>query len=392
MLGAIVRATKGDSRMPNTGDPRLDPYPHYARMRAQGPVLRDPQFGVWTVYGYREVHAILNSPDVFSSAQLNEPSIFVRDPPEHTRQRKRLAKAFSSERMAALEVRVREIADRLVDRVMATGGMDLIADFALPLPVTVIAELMGVPVQDEEQFKRWSDDLILYIEASLRGTEPDDALVASRLGFGEYLEGLIEQRRQALGEDLVSLLLAEDAEAEPLAPLDIVATCRTLLVAGHETTTNLIGNIVWTLFEHPQVLARLHAQPQLLPAVIEEVLRYRSPVQFSGRTAARDAELGGQRIAAGERVMVFVGSANRDPAVFVDPDRFDIDRVHNRHLAFGWGIHFCLGALLARLEARVALQVLLQRMPALRPQEGVVWEPVPSSLVFGLARLPVRWD
>lgn len=381
---------QGDAAGPAT-DPRLNPYPHYAKMRAESPIVLDPRFKVWMVYGYQDVHDVLSDHASFSSAQLSEPSIFARDPPQHTQQRKRISKAFTSERVALMESRIRGIADDLLDRVADSGRMDLIADFALPLPITVICDLLGAPMEDAGLFKRWSDDLIVFIEASLHGTQPEAGVVDSRQEFGQYMEALVEQRRREPRDDLITVLAGDDEEAPALSMLDIVATCRTLLVAGHETTTNLIGNTIWTLFEHPDAWARLKAQPQMLPTVIEEVLRYRTPVQFSGRTAKKDVELGGKLIRAGERLIVFTGSANRDPGVFAQPDRFDMERRPNRHLGFGYGIHFCLGALLARMESRVALGALLERLPDLRLEEGAVFEAVPSSLVFGLARLPVRF-
>jgi cytochrome P450 len=205
------------------------------------------------------------------------------------------------------------------------------------------------------------------------------------------MEQLGEERKRAPRDDLTSCLVSADDEDDGLTPVEIVGICRALLVAGYETTCNLIGNAMWSMFELPEAWSRLQAEPELLASAVEEALRYRSPGQFSGRLARKDVELAGQSIHAGQRVLVFNGSANRDPAVFPEPDRFDIARTPNRHLAFGHGVHTCLGAMLARAEARIALRALLERLPGLTPEEGTVLEPLASRMIFGVARLPVRF-
>jgi len=376
-------------------DSRLNPFPHYARMQAASPVVFDQERNIWHVYNYKDVQAIMADHAAFSTKLYdNEPadqSLFTLDPPRHTQQRKKIARSFNAHTVANLETYIRTVAHTLIDQVIETGSIDLIADFAAPLPIAVIAELVGAPTQDSALFKRWSEITVLFAETMVRGHEPESWIVEARREFNRYMEALVEQRKREPRDDLVSSLAADDEECAAMTPAEIVGICRAFMAAGHESTTHLIGNAIWTLLEHPESLARLLTQPELLPAAIEEVLRYRSPAQFGGRIARADMQFGEHLIRAGQRVIFFNGAANRDPAVFSEPHRFDITRTPNRHLAFGYGIHMCVGAMLARTEARIALGVLLERLRDMRFDDAKVLESLASSMVFGVAKLPLRF-
>lgn len=378
-----------------TVGPRLDPFPHYAHMQASSPVAYDSERRFWQVYRYKDVQAVMGDHAAFSSrlyeGDPSDQSLFALDPPRHTQQRKKIARAFNAQTIASLDAGIRAIAHALIDPVIETGRVDLIADFAAPLPITVIAGLVGAPAQDSALFKRWSEITVLFAEATIRGCDPEPYMIEARREFNRYMEALVEDRKRAPRGDLVSSLVAADEEGEGLSTAEVVGICRSFMVAGHETTTHLIGNAIWTLLEHPQSLVRLLAQPELVPAAIEEVLRYRSPSQFSGRMARSDIQFGGHTIRGGERVIFFNGAANRDPAVFPEPGRFDIARAPNRHLSFGHGIHTCVGALLARTEARIALEILLERLGDMRLEGGTTLRAVASSMVFGVASLPLRF-
>jgi len=376
-------------------DSRLDPFAHYARMHAASPVLFDEERGLWQVYGYRNVQAILADHAGFSTrlytAEAADPSLFTSDPPHHTRQRKKMARSFNAQTVAGMESGIRARAHALLDRVVESGRMELIADLAAPLPIAVIADLMGTPERDMPLFKRWSDVTVRFAEATIRGLAPEDQLLDERRAFNRYVGAMVDARRREPQDDLVSRLAHDDEDGEGMAVSEIVAICRSLIAAGHETATHLIGNAVWSLLEHPEAFARVRDDPALLPPAIEEVLRFRSPSQFSGRIARHDVRVGEFLVRGGERVIFFNGAANRDPAVFAEPQRFDIGRSPNRHLAFGHGIHTCVGALLARAQARVALQALLERLPDLRFEAGAALAPYDSHMMFGLARLPLRF-
>jgi len=381
--------------MPIAIGPRLNPFPHYAHMLASAPIAYDSERGFWQVYSYKDVQAVMGDHAAFSSrlyeGDPSDQSLFALDPPRHTLQRKKIARSFNAQTIAGLDASIRAITHTLLDQVIETGRIDLIADFAAPLPITVIARLVGAPAQDSALFKRWSEITVLFAEATIRGREPEPYMVQARREFNRYMEALVEERKRAPSDDLVSSLVATDEESEGLSSAEIVGICRSFMAAGHETTTHLIGNAIWTLLEHPESLARLLARPDLIPTAIEEVLRYRSPSQFSGRMARADMQLAGHPIRGGERVVFFNGAANRDAAMFPEPDRFDIARAPNRHLSFGHGIHTCVGALLARTEARIALGILLERLRDMRLADGTTLEAVESSMVFGVASLPLRF-
>ena len=377
-----------------------DPYAHYARLRGTGPAVRSP-LGLLVFTGHEACSAILrdhrfghgpaeeNSP--FESADGDDDrvrSFLQLDPPDHSRLRGLVSKAFTARRVQRLRPRVAELVAGLVADGVARGSMDVIGDLAYPLPVTVISELLGVPPEDHERFRGWSDALA-------RGLDPDFLLPpeflarqrAAREEFRAYFAELAARRRTEPAEDLLSDLVRIQAETAAFSDAELLATCALLLVAGHETTVNLIGNGTLALLRHPDQLAWLREDPDRVGTAVEELLRYDPPVQLTGRMALADTEVCGQPVRAGEPVLLLLAAANRDPAVFPDPDRLDLARGTARHLAFGLGIHFCLGAPLARMEGEAALRELIRH--PLEPTGGA--PAYKENLVLrGLARLPVR--
>lgn len=373
------------------------PYPHYAKMRATSPVFFNSERNVWEVYGYHDIQTVLGDPTTFSSDYYSAAgtpelqTMVSMDPPRHTQFRKLISRAFTTKMVATLEPRIQVICHKLVDRVASAGQMDIMADFAFQLPVTVICEMLGLPITDRDKFKQWSIPAVKISERVIRGQAPEPYMLEAVAELTQYLEALALERRRQPGADLISGLATASVDGESLTIQEITSTCRLLLIAGFETTTNLIGNAVYLLLAHPDALAQVRADSELLPSVIEEALRYHTPFQFFARIATRDVELGGQLIRAGQHVTVFNGSGNRDAAVFSNPDRFDITRIPNRHLTFGHGIHYCLGAILGRLEAKVGISTLLQRLPDIRLDETATIERLPSVVLFGLHKLPARF-
>ncbi len=370
----------------------LNPFDWYRAMRESEPVAFDSARGIWSAFRYDDVRRVLSDYAAFSSERggpdSSNPlgaSIISTDPPRHRQLRALVTQAFTPRTVAQLEPRIESIVADLLDAVAGKGEMDVIGDFAYPLPVIVIAELLGIPTADRAQFKQWSDAIVTGPRAAGMGGRDPQAEMAV------YFRGLIEQRRHEPRNDLISGLLDAQIDGEHLTEIELLGFCILLLVAGNETTTNLIGNAVLCFDEFPDAMAQVRERPDLLPSAIEESLRYRSPVQSMFRSVTADTELGGRNVPAGGFMIAWIGSANRDPGQFPDPDRFDVERNPNRHLAFGQGIHFCLGAPLARLEARVALSALLARMPALRRVRDVPLEPVPSAIVYGVKHLPVKF-
>jgi cytochrome P450 len=280
--------------------------------------------------------------------------------------------------------------DRLLDRVTGAGRMDVIEDLAYPLPVTVISELLGVPVDDADQVKTWSRDVARALDAIALPVGPEvlERGRAATRGMVEYFGRLADERRRRPGDDLLSGLVEAEEAGDRLTERELLATCVLLYVAGHETTVNLVGNGLLALLRHPDEWRRLRRDPARLPGAIEELLRWDGPVQRTGRMAAEDVEIGGVAIPAGTLVLAMLGAANRDPAQFAEPDRLDVTRDEPRHLAFGAGIHYCLGAPLARLEGRVAIGTVLRRFSGLAlAVERPIWRP--SSALRGLETLPV---
>lgn len=376
----------------------LDPFPHFGRMRDAAPVFHDEPSGTWHVFRYEDVQRVLSDHASFSSrmggddpsetGQLFASSLITTDPPRHRQLRSLVTQAFTPKAVDALAPRISELAEELLDRTAPLGTADLIAELAYPLPVIVISELMGIPAEDRDRFKRWSDVIV----SQTRSGPADEDHRGTNVEMTEYFLNLIEQRRSRPGNDLISNLLKAEIDGQKLSVVELLGFCALLLVAGNETTTNLIGNAVLCFTEVPGTVDRLLTEPSRLPQAIEEVLRFRSPVQSMYRVAVADTTLAGVPVPAGAPLVAWIGSANRDERQFPHPARFDIDRDQIRHLAFGHGIHFCLGAPLARLEARIALEALLSRLPGLDLAPGTRLERMDSTIVYGLKALPARWQ
>jgi len=357
----------------------------YAEMRAKSPVAPGDQPGLYDVFGYPEVRTALSDHAVYSSARamgggsVIGDSLIATDPPRHRQLRSIVDRAFTPRAVQALGPRIAQLADELLDG-FSGSELDFVEKFAIPLPVLVIAELLGVPASDRADFKRWSDAVLTGDPSGMR----------EMIG---YFQGLIAARRDAgtIEGDLLGALLAAEQDGQRLNERELLGFCVLLLVAGNETTTNLIGNTVQVLSEQPELRARLVADPALWTSAIEESLRFRSPVQCIFRATTADTQLGGQDLPAGSFLRVWIGSANRDEAIFPDATTFDPARTPNRHLAFGVGIHFCLGAPLARLEAQTALTALYRRFPDLRAIPGRQIDYLPSIVVHGPTTLPVTW-
>ena len=380
-----------DLPMFNPFDPltHADPYPAYRRLREEDPV-HQPFPGVWILTRYRDCAALLRDERASSDRRKSElyelfirslpeppdpealvPSMLFLDPPDHDRLRGLVHKAFTPRRVEALRARIEELVGVLLDDARERGQMDVVADLAYPLPITVISDMLAVPEADRASMREWSLDLIHTLDPIV---PPETLARAQRAGAGfrAYLHELIDERRTRPGDDLLSALIEAEERGEQLTEAELVSTTVLLLVAGHETTSGLIGNGTLALLRHPDQLARLREDPTLVRSAVEELLRYESPVQLTGRLMLEDAEIGGTRIAAGEDVVALVGAANRDPEQFQDPDRLDVGRNENRHMAFGGGIHYCLGAHLARLEGGVAIRELARRFPSMELAAGEV--------------------
>ncbi len=391
----------------NPMDPEFlaDPYPTYRRLRTEDPVHHSP-LDFWVLTRYEDVVAVLRDPRfikeplvAFVAARFGAAvppgvgvSMLDRDPPDHTRLRSLVSKAFTPRVVEGLRPRIQEIVDSLITRAEAAGSMDLIEELAYPLPVNVICEMLGVPVEDHERFKGWSLDIARGLDSILLPPESEvpRRSGAARHAITDYFRGLVAEHRASPRGDLLSALIAAEEAGDKLSEDELLATCILLLIAGHETTVNLIGNGTLALLRHPGELRRLRETPGLIASAVEELLRYDGPVQRTARIPSTDVTIGGRTIGKGEMVMPFIGAADRDPAQFADPDRLDLSRTDNRHIAFGWGIHFCLGAPLARVEGQIAIDTLVQRFPKL---ELLTNEPEyrQSLTLRGLKTLPVRF-
>jgi cytochrome P450 len=384
-----------------------DPYRHYRRLREESPVLRTPA-GIWYFSRYRDIETVLrggsfgHSDGKVEAAALGwtgvglSPegeevrSFFDLDPPDHTRLRGLVSKAFTARRVQLLRPRIQQIVDELLDEAIEAGEVDLVATLAYPLPVTIICELLGVPPEDRGMFRTWSNVLA-------RSLDPDFLLsadeIATRwqtlLAFNDHFNALLADRRKHPGDDLISALIAVEEEGEKLNEVEMLTTCVLLLIAGAETAVNFIANSTLALLRHPDQLAYLREHLDDPAGSIEELLRYEPPVQLSFRTALEDVEIGGEKIEAGSLIYNLLGGANHDPDVFTDPDRLDLSRAPERHLAFGLGIHFCFGAPLARMEGAIALTTMLRRAPGLALVDDTVTYKH-NVLMRGVAALPVR--
>jgi cytochrome P450 len=373
-----------------------DPYGAYAWLRDEAPVYEIPDRGLWVLSRFDDVQAAVSDPSSFSSEQgisldgrMSKPgdgvppNLLTLDPPRHDELRRLVSRAFTPRTVADLEPRVREVTRQLLDELVVDGGLDLM-DLAAGLPTIVIAELLGIPAGDKEMFRQWVESVVTLDPSELARTRGGGAGIFELFA---YLQRVIDERVVERRSDLISALLDAEVDGERLAPEEVLGFTLVLLAAGFETTKNLVGNAVWLLDGHREVRTRVVADPSLLPTTIEEVLRYESPVIGLARTTTRAVELHGVVIPEGARVQMNYAAANRDDRAFAHPDTFDIDRSDQRHLAFGHGIHFCLGAALARLEGRVALEELLARYPV---HEVVGFERLPSAYIRGFASLTVR--
>ncbi len=391
---------------------KANPYPAYAQLRSDAPVHRvalPNGQGMWLVTRYEDVSAVLRDerfvkdwrnamtpeqlaqmppiPEVMRPLSKN---MLDTDPPDHERLRALVSKAFTPRLIERMRPRVQAIADALLDAVWDKGEMDLIDDYAFPLPITVIAELLGVPAEDRNEFREWSD---AAVSGDTTQEYVEKILLPHMQAFTGYLRAMFEEKRENPKDDLISALVRAEEAGVKLSEDELLAMVFLLLVAGHETTVNLIGNGVLALLRHPDQLQKLKDDPSLIKPAIEELLRYDGPVETSTERFAReDVRIGGTVISKGEMVTVVIASADHDPERFPDPDALDITRADNKHLAFGKGIHFCLGAPLARMEGQIAIGTLLRRMPELRladPPGSLTWRP--GLVLRGLKGLPVEF-
>ncbi|MFT3926901.1 MAG: cytochrome P450 [Myxococcales bacterium] len=406
--------TPSDSQFDLSSPARLDdPYSLYARLRREAPVFHDAALDAWIISRYDDVCSILKDPVRFSSigvlkvkaepppevaAVLAQGIPYVRtlidnDPPGHTRFRNLVNRAFVPQRVNQLEPKIYASANALIDEIVDSGECDLMERFAFPLPIFVIAEILGLPRTDVGDLKRWCDDWM----ALQSGTAPVEHLVQcahSYLAMQQYFLQKVAERTHEPQDDMLSALIQARVDDDaPLATGELVRLLMSLLVAGHETTTHSIGNVLTLLLRNPTQLALLRSNPSLTAQAVEEGLRMDAPVQSLFRRVTEDTTVGGTSLPKGARVMILYGSANRDEAQFKDPDRFDVARGSGgKHLAFSRGIHFCLGATLARMEIRIALDLLIQRLPELQLDESLPLERVPHFFLRGYKRLPLKWN
>ena len=397
----------------NPFDPRLrtDPYEVYRALREEAPVFWSEIMQLWLLTRYDDVLDALKDHRRFSSERTRAtnplvqqleryrlssgplgttPTMLSIDPPDHTRMRSLVSKAFTPRQVERVRPHMQEIAGELLDALPEPGRMDVVADFAVPFPIIVIAEMLGIPATDRAQFKAWSTDIAATLAGPFLPPDVLERSVRSSNELADYFRSQIAERRKEPRDDLLSALCAVEEQGDLLSEDELIATCILLLIAGNETTTNLIGSGMLTLLQRPDERRRLQVDPSLMPGAIEEMLRYEPPAQMTSRIAAEVIELRGHRFEPGHVVLTSLAAANRDPAVFADPDRFDITRQPNRHLAFGHGIHYCLGAPLAVVEARIAFDSLLRRMP--EPEaafEAPQWGP--SFVLRSLRSLPVTY-
>jgi pimeloyl-[acyl-carrier protein] synthase len=391
-------------------DPEVlaDPYPLYKQLRDEDPVHWDPFLHAWVVTRYADVLQVLNT---FSANRTPTPEqlkamglaglspvaeVMVRqmlfmDAPTHTRLRSLCAVAFTPQRVEILRAHIQEIADQLLDRVEESGRMEVIGDFAAPLPAIVTAEMLGVPTSDHEQLKNWSADFAEMLGNFQHNPNRIKGVLRSLENMIVYFREMIVQLRRTPRPGLVSALLAAEINGDRLSEDEIIANSILTMVGGQETTTNLIGNGILTLLRNRTQMTQLRDDPSIIQAAVEELLRFESPSQYTGRLAPQDVELGGRKIAKRQAVLAVMGAANRDPERFPDPDLLDLTRKDNRHVAFGWGAHFCFGAPLARIEGQIAFATILKRLPELTlTDEPQVWRD--NLGLRGLMALPVTFS
>jgi cytochrome P450 len=380
-----------------------DPYPVLERLRRLEPMHHDTTLNRWVLTRYEDVEELLwdrslsvdprkaapgSFESMFGFADLErQPSMLFSDPPYHTRLRGLVSKAFTAKRIEQMRPRIHEIVDELLDAIDPTRPVDLIDAFAGPLPTIVIAEMLGVDPADRADFKRWSDLGVMNFNPLITPEERERANAAGE-AMDAYLRRVIEERRKEPRPDLITSLITAEESGDQLTDDEIVTMCSLLLAAGNLTTTDLIGNGLLTLLRNPGELKKLQDDPALIKNAVEEMLRYESPVLMSGRTPLENRAIAGTEVAAGQSVTPILAAANRDPEVYPEPERFDITREKTDHHSFGGGVHYCLGAPLARAEGQIAIGTLIQRFPAIRLGERpLVWRRVPGFR--GLAKFPV---
>jgi cytochrome P450 family 109 len=372
----------------------LESYTGFEKMRVEHPVVYSEEMRMWQVFRYEDVsQAITNHTDFSSTimgasdASVLKDTLVATDPPDHRKLRNLVNLAFTPKSVARLSGRITEITQELLDEVLPRGKMDIVPDIAFPLPAKVIAEMIGVPGEDWDIFKRWA--LIGDAEGRVEDDGTTEMSLKSELSI--YFADLLQERRKAPREDLITSLSNAQIDGEHLSDREIIDFCILLLLAGQETTKNLIANAILCFTDHPDAMQKLIHEPALMPAAIEEVVRYLPPAWFVLRLTTKEIELSGQRIPAHKPVMAWLASANRDPEQFPDPNRFDIQRTPNRHIGFGHGIHFCVGAPLARVEAQIVLPMLLQQLKGLQRVKDVPIK-VSRGLVFIIRNLPVTFE
>jgi len=386
------------------------PFPVYRWLRDQAPVYWSESLTAWVVTRYADVVDVFGNPQTFSSDRFRRideryasqrPAVqavaevlghwlVFRDPPDHDRLRGLLQSSFTPKTLESSRERIQRTADTLLDRVVAHGTMDFIREVAFPLPATVIAGLMGAPEDDLEAIKAWSDRLASYLGGAVDARDNFTEASAGVAALVRYFDALLRERERRPSDDLMTLMLRAEHQGDRLTHDEVVANCVLLLFAGHETTTNLLGNGLFHLLRHPAQAALLRADPSLLHHAVEELLRYDGPVPATVKIATEDRSWHGRTIRRGDMVMPFMASANRDPRQFPDPDTLDVCRAPERHVAFAAGMHFCLGAWLARLEARIVLDTVFRRLPDLELASAEVrWKPM--IFLRGLESLPLRW-
>ncbi len=387
-----------------------DPFPAYRWLRDNDPVHWAETLKGWVITRYEDVYNILQQPLRYSADRFRKlgeeyaskrPSVqdvarlmrdwfIFRDPPDHTRQRRLLHKSFTPRDLDRMRPRIQQVVNDLFDRVEERGEMDFIADFAFPLPASVIAIFLGCPVEDIDALKRWSDDIAAFVGGSQAEFDNIEAAKQGLTGMSDYFREIIAQRRGHPRDDLITLMLAAEDDGEVMTPDEVVANCILLVVAGHETTTNLLGTGLYHLLRNPGQFELLRNDPALVNSTVEELLRYDGPVPALVRIATEEEELHGQRLRPGQMLFPFLSSANRDERKFPRPDEMDITRHPNRHLAFGYGIHFCLGGPLARVESQIAFSTLLRRFEGI---ELVEERPryLPQIFLRGLEQLPIAF-
>lgn len=384
-----------------------DPYPLYRRLREQDPVHWDPYLHTWVVTRYVDVVTVLHkfsadrtpSPEQMTSmglgsiepvAQVMVKQMLFMDAPAHTLLRKLCSMAFTPRRVDSMASQIQDIADRLLDAVAPSGRMDVISDFASPFPAIVTAGLLGVPVSDHQQLKAWSADFAEMLGNFQHNPDRVGQVVRSVEEMTAYFRDAIREQRRKPRDGLIRSLMDAEVEGLRLTEDEVIANTIVTMVGGQETTTNLIGNGLLTLLRQPQRLAELRDDPSIIESAVEELLRYESPSQHTARIASEDVMLGGKLIRKRDAVMAVMAAGNRDPDRFADPDRLDLSRQDNRHLAFGWAAHFCFGAPLARMEGQIAFSTLLRRLPDLAlAADRVVWRE--NLGLRGLKRLPVTF-